>query len=101
MKLLLWLLSFLFPLAGLIPRARRLGTISFTEVAGVGWQATIRPPLSAKRERGAINAWSGQGSSLSAALREAMALASEHPREDFEGDPRHAPKLGGREFDPE
>lgn len=96
-----WLLSFLFPLWALLPRARLLGAVSFQEVAGVGWQCAIRPATKDVFKRGAINSWIGQGRTLGDALRDALATAADNEKIAFEGDPRHRPKLGGAEFDEE
>ncbi len=95
-----WLLGLLFPLWALMPKARALGSVMFATVEGVGWQCTIRPPTADRWKRGAINSWSGQGSSLGRALRDAIAKATAHPSEAFEG-ATYAPKLGGDEFDDE
>lgn len=92
-------LAWLFPLRFLIPKARLLGVVSFQEVAGVGWQCAIRPPIAQVRKRGAINCWTGQGLTMAVALRDALTTAADNPKILFEGDPRHAPRLGGREFD--
>jgi hypothetical protein len=95
-----WLLSWLFPLWALLPLARRLGTVSFQEVAGVGWQCSIRPPhnpLQPRRARG-VNCWTGQAASIGASLREALTetrKTAEHEGSTF------LPKLGGEEFDSE
>jgi hypothetical protein len=87
----------------LLPRARRLGTVSFTEVAGVGWQASIRPyhretPTKTLRR---INAWTGQAKSLGSALRGALSEAKTHKTSGAGNGANFLPKLGGREFDPD
>jgi len=92
-----WLLSWLFPLWVMLPRARELGSVSFQEVAGVGWMATIRPPYTSAAK---VNAWSGEGRSLGAALRQALALATVNPTSGA-SQLACAPKLGGAEFDDE
>ncbi len=92
-----WLLSWLFPLWALLPRARAIGAVSFTEVQGIGWQCTIRPPASGSWQRGAVNSWSGLGASLGRALRSALSEASANPLVAIGGG-RCAPKLGGAEF---
>lgn len=89
------LLSLLFPLWALLPRASQLGAVSFTQVAGVGWQATIRPPFVAGR---GINAWSGQAKRMGQALRMALQEANAHPKFGW-FDTKFAPKLGTKEFD--
>lgn len=91
------LLSRFFPLWALLPLARRLGAVSFQEVAGVGWQCSIRPThgLESRGRRG-VNCWTGQASSLGAALRSALeetGKTADHAGSTF------APKLGGSEFD--
>jgi hypothetical protein len=84
----------------LLPRARKLGTVSFTEVAGVGWQCSIRPshgtPTKTLRR---INAWTGQAKSLGSALREALAEAKAHQTSGAGDGSNFHPKLGGREYD--
>lgn len=94
---MIWLLSWLFPLAVLLPRARKLGAVMLQTVAGVGWQATIRPSASSGRT---VNAWSAQAKTLGGALRGALEQAHAHPRFGF-WPTTFAPKLGGEEFDRE
>ena len=98
--MIVWLLSWLFPTWALLPRARAIGSVSFTEVGGVGWQCTIRPPQTGPWQRGAVNAWSGQGRSLGRALRDALSVAANNPKVAIGGG-RCAPVLGGDEFDDE
>lgn len=99
--LLGWLLGWLFPLRFLLPKARALGAVTFTEVAGVGWQCTIQPLHTADRSPRAmrLNSWRGVADSLVGALRNALQVAetktSNHVPSPF------APKLGGAEFDDE
>ena len=93
-----WLLSWLFPMVFMLRRARRLGAISFTEVAGVGWQCSIRPPHGDGWKNRGLNSWSGQGSSLGRALAAAVDHADVVGRPTREG-ATFAPKLGGAEFD--
>lgn len=95
-----WLLSWLFPLWALLPRARAIGAVTFQEVAGVGWQCTIRPPTTSAWQRGAVNSWSATGRSLGRALRSALREVSDNPKVAIGGG-RCAPVLGGREFDDE
>jgi hypothetical protein len=95
-----WLLSWLFPVWTLLPRARALGSVTFQTVDGVGWMCTIRPPLSQRPRRGAINAWHGGGKTMGAALRAALGEVEAKPSESFEG-AAFAPRLGGKEFDDE
>jgi hypothetical protein len=99
MTALRWLLSWVFPLWALLPRARALGAVSFTEVQGVGWQCSIRPPhdSSSWRRRG-LNSWAGTGVSLGRALRAAIAHHDEVGRQTRDGS-EFAPRLGGEEFD--
>lgn len=97
MTFLYWLL----PLWALLVLAKRRGAITLQTVAGVGWQCSVRPPTDRIAKHGAINSWIGQGRSLRAAVRESLLLARENEKILFEGDPRHQPKLGGAEFDPE
>jgi hypothetical protein len=96
-----WLLSWLFPLWALLPRARRLGAVSFTEVSGVGWQATIRPsPANDNHRRDRrVNCWSAQARTIGGALREVINEATTKTV-DHGGD-LYAPRLGGKEFDDE
>ena len=101
---MVWLLSWLFPLWALLPRARALGEVSFSEVAGVGWQCTIRPPhnftVSTIRRR-PVNAWSAQGKSIGSALRAVITEAKGNP-DSGAGDGKNCvPRLGGEEFDRE
>lgn len=103
-----WLLAWLFPLWALLPRARQLGSVSFVEVAGVGWQCTIRPPhessfgIAARAfRRRAVNAWSAQGGSLGSALRAAIGEAQANPTSGAGDGSNCVPKLGGEEFDRE
>lgn len=91
-----WLLSWLFPLTVLMPRARALGSVTFQTVEGVGWMVSIRPPYGSGGRR--VNAWSGQGSSMARALRDALREAAENPTSGASTEPC-APKLGGAEFD--
>lgn len=91
------LLGLLFPLWALLPRATELGVVSFTQVAGVGWQATIRPPYEAGR---GVNAWSGQARRMGQALRAALQEANAHPKFGY-WETIFAPKLGTKEFDDE
>ena len=95
-----WLLSWLFPLFALLPRARALGAVSFQTVEGVGWMCTIRPPQTGPWQRGAVNAWSGSGTTLARALRSALAEVVANPKVALGGG-RTAPRLGGSEFDPD
>ncbi len=89
---LLWLLF-------LLPRARRLGAVSFTEVDGVGWQASIRPRVVASGPRRRLNSWTGQARTLGSALKVALEEAKAH-KDSGAGDGKNfLPKLGGREFD--
>lgn len=94
-----WLLSWLFPLWALLPLARRLGAVTFQEVAGVGWMCTIRPPHTGW-QRGAVNAWSAEGRSMGRALRSVIAEAKERPTNGASTQPC-APRLGGPEYDDE
>lgn len=99
----LWrLLCWAFPssLFVLLPIARRHGSIAFVEVAGVGWQCTIRPPTTGPWQRGAVNAWSAMGKSLSDALENAIIEAQRKPLVALDI-AKMAPKLGGAEFDEE
>ena len=100
MRWLLRILSWLFPssLALNLPVARRYGMVSFTEVAGAGWQCTIRPPSTGAWKRGAINCWSATGRELNDALEAAIAEAEKRPMVEIEA-ARMAPRLGGAEFD--
>lgn len=93
-----WLLSWLFPLWALLPRARSIGSVTFTEVQGAGWQCTIRPPQTGPWQRGAINSWSGVGASLGQALRSALAEVAAKPKVAIGGG-KCAPVLGGAEAD--
>lgn len=93
-----WLLSWLFPLWALLPRARALGSVSFQTVAGVGWMCTIRPPQDGPWQRGAVNSWSGSGVSLGRALRAVLSEVTANPIVPIGGG-RTAVKLGGAEFD--
>lgn len=96
-----WLLSLLFPLWALLPRARELGAVTFQEVAGVGWQCTIRPPqATGVRRRGSVNSWSAQGRTLGKALKGAMAEAKENPTNGA-STAASLPKLGGYSHDPD
>jgi hypothetical protein len=98
--MLRWLLSWLFPLWALLPRARALGAVSFVEVLGVGWQCSVRPPHAGpdhRRARG-VNCWTAQGPTLGSSLRAALAETTKSA--DHEGS-SFAPRLGGAEFDPD
>jgi hypothetical protein len=98
--MLSWLLAWLFPLWVLLPKARAIGAVSFTEVEGVGWQCTIRPPQTGPWQRGAVNSWSGVGGSLAVALRRALREVASNPKVALGGG-KCAPVLGGPEVDPE
>ncbi len=92
--ILVWLL----PLWYWLSKAKTHGVISFTEVAGVGWQCTIRPESKTWGERRGVNAWLGEGRSLKAALVDAIAStkqSADHTPSTFR------PKLGGAEYDDE
>lgn len=98
-----WLLALLFPLLALLPRARALGSVSFTAVEGAGWMCTIRPPhgpMTGPRRGSGVNAWTGSGMSMGRALRDALRVAAENKTMSHEGG-RFAPRLGGAEFDPD
>lgn len=98
MSWLLWLLSLLFPLFVLLPRARKLGSVSFTEVAGVGWQCTIRPTAETRGKR-VLSSWSAANKTMGRALRDAVEIAETNPDPLGANRTVCAPKLGGREFD--
>lgn len=83
----------------LLPGARRLGAVSFTEVDGVGWQASIRPRVVASGPRRRLNSWTGQARSLGGALREALVQAKAHKDAGAGDGSNFLPKLGGREYD--
>lgn len=95
-------LSWLFPssLSVLLPLGRRHGSISFVEVAGIGWQCTIRPPTTGAWTRGAVNAWSATGRSINDALENAIIEAERRPLVAIDAAPAR-PRLGGAEFDEE
>jgi hypothetical protein len=97
---MIWLLSWLFPLAVMLPRARKLGSVSFTEVAGVGWQCTIRPPI-ASGQRRMLSSWHATAKTLGRALRDAVETAELNPDPWANNKAEFSPKLGGREFDPQ
>lgn len=92
------LLSYLFPMRFLMPKAKDLGSVSFFSCSD-GWQCTIRPSTFGPKQRG-INSWSGVAPTLGGALRAAMRLAQAQPEYRPETQ-AYKPKLGGREFDPD
>lgn len=92
-----WLLGWLFPIWFLLPKARRMGTVTIAEVQGAGWMCTIRPPYAEPWRR--VNSWSGTAATMGGAIRAALAFAAENPTSDA-GTTACVPKLGGREFDP-
>lgn len=86
----------------LLPRARRLGQVSFTEVEGVGWQCSIRPPhTTTSQVRRRMNSWTGQASSLGHSLRAALEEAKAHKDSGAGDGSNFLPRIGGREFDPD
>jgi hypothetical protein len=96
---MLRILSYLFPFWTLMPKAEKLGSVTFSSSPGVGWQCTIRPSSYGPKPRG-INSWTGIAKTMGAALRAAMRLAEAQP--EYRPQPQaYKPKLGGREFDPD
>lgn len=95
---MLRILSFLFPLWILLPKAKALGSVTFSTIPD-GWHCVIRPSTYGPKPRG-LNSWSAMAKTMGAALRQAMRLASENPEYRPEVQ-TYAPKLGGREFDPD
>ena len=89
-----------FFLGALIEEAHEYGTLVFTETAmstGFGWTVAIRPPYGdGTRPR---YAWSGQGTSMKAALRDALKAARAEPEMRLIQGAQFAPKLGGRDND--
>lgn len=96
---MIWILSWLFPLWALLPRARRLGAVTFTEVTGVGWQCSIRPNHDSQTwNRRGLNSWRGTGRSLGASVRDALTAAGDVGKPTRDGS-EYAPKIGGEAHD--
>lgn len=90
------LLSYLFPMWALLPRAKELGSVSFWSLPE-GWQCTIRPSTYGPKQRG-LNSWTAMAKTMGAALRQAVRLADDIP--EYKPAPQEfRPKLGGAEFD--
>lgn len=93
---MLKVLSYLFPLWILLPKAKDLGSVTFSCLPE-GFQCTIRPSTYGPKVRG-INSWTGMSKSMGGALRQAMAVAAKVP--EYKPAPQaFRPKLGGPEFD--
>jgi len=88
----------LFLLWWYLGAARLLGSVLLTDIAGGGWQCTIRPPHVLGR-RNRVNSWHARGRTMGHALRAAVREAIENPPPPANGDARTAPKLGLEEFD--
>lgn len=84
----------------LLPQATRLGQVSFTQVDGVGWQCSIRPPhATTSQVRRRMNSWTGQARTLGHALREALETAKDNQTSGAGDGKNFLPRIGGREFD--
>lgn len=88
----------------LLVRCLRYGTVVLQDMGGskqygeITWQCTVRPH--SRASRGPMNSWTGSGGSPTDAVLDALAEIDANPSfVNIEGN--YAPKLGGREFDPE
>lgn len=106
MSLLHRLFAFLFApsFVALEKEALLYGRLTFSHVdleTGLGWHCSLRPqPISSGYNRTPRYAWTASGVTMREALAGVIAQAKDNPISRIQGAPC-APRLGGREFDPE
>ncbi len=107
--MIVWLRRFLRALfspslAMLEARATEYGRVTLAQVDGVGgveWYCTIRPTRAQAGPRAHRYQWTGQARRIEEAFADALKEAAENPIRIIGEGVKHAPKLGGAEFDPE